>query len=129
MDSPPSLKFWIVHTRPGTRDGVKNRQQLMDSANVVLDDNTITSHIKRIRRSSSLTDPAFAATRPPTASAIAGFRRMTRRQLLLVSLLLLSLPWPAASSCAKWKPPCATGAEQLSQATVCGGRRGAGRAG
>lgn len=29
---------------------VKNRQQLMDAADVVLDDNTITSHIRRIRK-------------------------------------------------------------------------------
>ena len=40
---------------------VKNRQQLMDAANVVLDDNTITSHIKRIRRKFVALDPAFAA--------------------------------------------------------------------
>ncbi|MEM8983866.1 MAG: proteobacterial dedicated sortase system response regulator [Pseudomonadota bacterium] len=43
-------EFWLLHalaTRPGH---VKSRQQLMDAANVVLDDNTITSHIKRIRR-------------------------------------------------------------------------------
>jgi two-component system OmpR family response regulator len=42
--------------RPGQ---VKSRQQLMDSANVVLDDNTITSHIKRIRRKFQLVDCAF----------------------------------------------------------------------
>jgi two-component system OmpR family response regulator len=33
----------------------------MDSANVVLDDNTITSHIKRIRRKFSDIDTAFNA--------------------------------------------------------------------
>jgi two-component system OmpR family response regulator len=31
----------------------------MDAANVVLDDNTITSHIKRIRRKFQAFDPKF----------------------------------------------------------------------
>ena len=52
-------EFWMVHDlarRPGQE---KSRQQLMDSANVVLDDNTITSHIKRIRRKFQLADSTF----------------------------------------------------------------------
>ena len=40
---------------------VKNRQQLMDAAQAVLDDNTITSHIKRIRRKFHAIDPDFDA--------------------------------------------------------------------
>ena len=40
---------------------VKNRQQLMDAANVVLDDSTITSHIKRVRRKFQQLDAAFDA--------------------------------------------------------------------
>src|SRR4249919_1044945 len=40
---------------------VKNRQQLMDAANVVLDDNTITSHVKRVRRKFAAVDASFAA--------------------------------------------------------------------
>lgn len=43
-------EFWMVHALARHPGHVKNRQQLMDSANVVLDDNTITSHIKRIRK-------------------------------------------------------------------------------
>ena len=43
-------EFWIVHALCLHPGHVKNRQQLMDAANVVLDDNTITSHIKRIRK-------------------------------------------------------------------------------
>jgi two-component system OmpR family response regulator len=43
-------EFWIVHALVRHPGHVKNRQQLMDAANVVLDDNTITSHIKRIRK-------------------------------------------------------------------------------
>jgi len=44
-------------TRPGM---VKNRDQLMAEAHVVVDDSTITSHIKRIRRKFALNDPGFA---------------------------------------------------------------------
>ena len=54
-------EFWIVHALARHPGHVKNRQQLMESANVVLDDNTITSHIKRIRRKFQVFDPAFAA--------------------------------------------------------------------
>ena len=43
-------ELWIVHALAHHPGHVKNRQQLMDAANVVLDDNTITSHIKRIRK-------------------------------------------------------------------------------
>ena len=52
-DTPIPLtvtEFWIVHSlvkRPGH---VRTRDQLMQEANVVVDDSTITSHVKRIRR-------------------------------------------------------------------------------
>lgn len=42
-------EFWIVHSlalRPGH---VKNRDQLMGDAKIVVDDATVTSHIKRLR--------------------------------------------------------------------------------
>jgi two-component system, OmpR family, response regulator len=54
-------EFWIVHALARHPGHVKNRQQLMDAANVVLDDNTITSHVKRIRRKFQVLDPAFDA--------------------------------------------------------------------
>ena len=54
-------EFWIVHALARHPGHVKNRQQLMDAANVVLNDNTITSHIKRIRRKFQSIDPAFDA--------------------------------------------------------------------
>ncbi len=54
-------EFWIVHALARHPGHVKNRQQLMESANVVLDDNTITSHIKRIRRKFQVVDADFAA--------------------------------------------------------------------
>lgn len=52
-------EFWIVHALVKNPGHVKNRQQLMDAANVVLDDNTITSHIKRIRRKFQAIDASF----------------------------------------------------------------------
>jgi len=54
-------EFWIVHALAHHPGHVKNRQQLMDAANVVLDDNTITSHVKRIRRKFQALDPGFDA--------------------------------------------------------------------
>jgi len=43
-------EFWIVHALANRAGIVRNRQQLMQDANMVVDDNTITSHIKRIRK-------------------------------------------------------------------------------
>lgn len=54
-------EFWIVHALAKHPGHVKNRQQLMDAARVVLDDATITSHVKRIRRKFEAIDPAFDA--------------------------------------------------------------------
>ncbi|MCI0516846.1 MAG: proteobacterial dedicated sortase system response regulator [Woeseiaceae bacterium] len=54
-------EFWMVHALARYPGHVKNRQQLMDAAQAVLDDNTITSHIKRIRRKFIAVDPDFDA--------------------------------------------------------------------
>jgi len=54
-------EFWIVHALAQHPGHIKNRQQLMDAANVVLDDNTITSHIKRVRRKFQALDSSFNA--------------------------------------------------------------------
>jgi two-component system OmpR family response regulator len=54
-------EFWIVHALARHPGHIKNRQQLMDCASVVLDDNTITSHIKRIRRKFQAADSEFSA--------------------------------------------------------------------
>lgn len=54
-------ELWMVHSLARHPGHVKNRQQLMDAANVVLDDNTITSHIKRIRKKFLRLDPNFKA--------------------------------------------------------------------
>jgi len=52
-------ELWIVHALALHPGHVKNRQQLMDAANVILDDNTITSHIKRIRKKFKEVDKSF----------------------------------------------------------------------
>jgi two-component system OmpR family response regulator len=52
-------EFWIVHSlalRPGH---VKNRDQLMSDAKIVVDDATVTSHIKRLRNKFLKLDPDF----------------------------------------------------------------------
>lgn len=54
-------EFWLVHAMARYPGHVKNRQQLMDAAQAVLDDNTITSHIKRIRRKFVAIDADFDA--------------------------------------------------------------------
>jgi len=63
-DTPVDLtitELWIVYALAKNPGHVKNRQQLMDAANVVLDDNTITSHIKRIRKKFLHIDAQFDA--------------------------------------------------------------------
>jgi len=52
-------EFWIVHALANKSGTVKTRQQLMTDANMVVDDNTITSHIKRIRKKFLQVDPHF----------------------------------------------------------------------
>lgn len=62
QDRPVDLtvtEFWIIHALVKQPGHVKSRQQLMDAANVVLDDNTITSHIKRARKKFSQLDASF----------------------------------------------------------------------
>jgi two-component system OmpR family response regulator len=54
-------EFWIVHALAKRPGHVKSRGQLMEAARVVLDDNTITSHVKRIRRKFQLLDDSFDA--------------------------------------------------------------------
>jgi two-component system OmpR family response regulator len=54
-------EFWIVHSLARYPGHVRNRQQLMDAAQTVLDDNTVTSHIKRIRRKFFAIDDGFEA--------------------------------------------------------------------
>ena len=52
-------EFWIVHSLVRHPGHVRTRQQLMDDANVLVDDQTVTSHIKRIRKKFVAVDEAF----------------------------------------------------------------------
>ncbi|WP_255505395.1 winged helix-turn-helix domain-containing protein [Alkalisalibacterium limincola] len=52
-------EFWMVHALLRHPGHVKSREQLMREAQVVVDDATVTSHVKRIRRKFEQVDPAF----------------------------------------------------------------------
>jgi two-component system, OmpR family, response regulator len=52
-------EFWMLHSLVKRVGHVKNRQQLMQDSQLVVDDGTITSHIKRIRKKFVELDPAF----------------------------------------------------------------------
>jgi two-component system OmpR family response regulator len=52
-------EFWIIHSLIRHPGHVRSRAQLMDDANVLVDDQTITSHVKRIRRKFLKADPEF----------------------------------------------------------------------
>lgn len=52
-------EFWMVHALVRHPGHVKNREQLMREANLVVDDGTVTSHVKRIRRKFQAVDAGF----------------------------------------------------------------------
>ncbi len=52
-------EFWLVHALARFPGHVKNREQLMAEAHIVVDDSTITSHIKRMRRKFAAIDADF----------------------------------------------------------------------
>jgi len=52
-------EFWIVHALVRHPGHVKSREQLMGEARMVVDDSTVTSHVKRIRRKLVGLDPGF----------------------------------------------------------------------
>src|SRR5216110_2490523 len=54
-------EFWMVHALCKFPEHVKSREQLMREANLVVDEGTITSHVKRIRRKFLAADPRFDA--------------------------------------------------------------------
>jgi two-component system, OmpR family, response regulator len=61
-DRPVELtltEFWMVHTLAKFPGHVKDRDALMREANLVVDEGTVTSHVKRIRRKFAAADPAF----------------------------------------------------------------------
>jgi len=52
-------EFWIVHSLAKRPGHVRSRQQLMDDASIYVSDDTINSHIKRIRKKFKNLDPEF----------------------------------------------------------------------
>ncbi len=54
-------EFWVVHALARYPGHLRTREQLMTAANVVLDDSTVTSQIKRIRAKFTALDPDFTA--------------------------------------------------------------------
>src|SRR6056297_841065 len=52
-------EFWIVHALARYPGHVRSRDQLMEAASLVVDESTITSHVKRIRRKFQHHDPEF----------------------------------------------------------------------
>ena len=52
-------EFWMIHALAKYVGHVKNRQQLMQESQMVVDDSTITSHIKRIRKKFLQIDSEF----------------------------------------------------------------------
>ncbi len=54
-------EFWIVHALADKPGHVKDRDQLMQDAKAIVDDSTVTSHIKRIRRKFVEFDDSFNA--------------------------------------------------------------------
>ncbi len=54
-------EFWMVHALARHPGHVKSREQLMQEAKLVVDEGTVTSHVKRIRRKFQAVDPGFDA--------------------------------------------------------------------
>ena len=54
-------EFWMVYALVRRAGHVKSRDQLMQESRLVVDENTVTSHIKRIRKKFQALDPAFDA--------------------------------------------------------------------
>lgn len=52
-------EFWMVHSLAKRPGHVKSRDELMSDAKIYVDDSTITSHVKRIRRKFQAIDASF----------------------------------------------------------------------
>ena len=52
-------ELWILQSLARHPGHVRSRQQLMDDASIYVDDQTITSHVKRIRRKFKVIDDSF----------------------------------------------------------------------
>ncbi len=56
-------EFWLLHSLAKIPGHVKSHDQLMEAANVVVTNNAITAHIRRIRDKFREVDPAFDSIR------------------------------------------------------------------
>ncbi len=54
-------EFWLVHALVRFVGHVKTREQLMQAANIYVDEDTISSHVKRIRKKFQLVDKQFSS--------------------------------------------------------------------
>lgn len=54
-------EFWMLHALARHPGHVKDRDALMREASLVVDDHTVTSYVKRLRRKFEAIDPAFDA--------------------------------------------------------------------
>ncbi len=54
-------EFWLVHALVRFVGHVKTREQLMQAANIYVDEDTISSHIKRIRKKFQIVDTDFSS--------------------------------------------------------------------
>ncbi len=70
-------EFWMVHALARRPGHVRSREQLMQEGNIVVDDGTVTSHIKRIRKKFLAVDPQFEAIETVYGM---GYRWMPERQ-------------------------------------------------
>ena len=52
-------EYWMLHSLTKIPGHVKSRDQLMQDANIFVDDGTVTSHIKRVRRKFEVVDEDF----------------------------------------------------------------------
>ena len=52
-------EFWILNSLVRVPGHVKSRDQLMQDANIFVDDGTVTSHVKRLRRKFNALDDQF----------------------------------------------------------------------
>ena len=73
-------EFWVVHALAKHPGHLRTREQLMDAANVVLNDGSVTSQIKRIRAKFSAVDKQFRSIKTVYGM---GYRWVTDQDLLL----------------------------------------------
>ena len=65
-DKPLNLSLthlWMVHALASNRGFVRTPQQLMDAANITVQTNTLTVHLRNIRKTFEDIDPDFSAIR------------------------------------------------------------------